>query len=194
MLCVMSVDSTDREFSAMQSWNLLVDALGIGAQVDQKSPPAGFHPGRSATLRRGKTIIGAIGEISPVVLKQHGIAGRVSCLELSLTTVLFEAPKPVAAKAVSRYPSSDVDLAFVVENSVAAADVHRAVRQGAGALAVAVDLFDVYRGKGVDAEARSLAFRIRLQAPDRTLTDDEVAAARQKCIDAAAKLGAQLRA
>ena len=194
MLCVMSVDSTDKEFSALQSWNLLVDALGIGAQVDQKSPPAGFHPGRSATLRRGKTIIGAIGEISPIALKQHGIAGRVSCLELSLTTVLFELPKPIAAKTVSRYPSSDVDLAFVVENSVAAADVHRAVRQGAGTLAVAVDLFDVYRGKGVDAEARSLAFRIRLQAPDRTLTDDEVAAARQKCIDAAAKLGAQLRA
>jgi phenylalanyl-tRNA synthetase beta chain len=172
----------------------LVDALGIGAQIDQKSPPAGFHPGRSATLRRGKTVIGAIGEISPVVLKQHGITGRVSCMELSLSTVLREEPKAVAAKTVSRYPSSDVDLAFVVPNTVSAFDVHRAVRQGAGTLAVSVDLFDVYRGKGVNDDSRSLAFRIRLQAPDRTLTDEEVADARQKSIDAVAKLGAQLRA
>ncbi|MCX6529826.1 MAG: phenylalanine--tRNA ligase subunit beta, partial [Actinobacteria bacterium] len=194
MLCVMSVDSDGKELSALSTWNLLGDALGIGAQIDQKSPPAGFHPGRSATLRRGKTVIGAIGEISPFVLKQHGITGRVSCMELSLSTVLREEPKAVAAKTVSRYPSSDVDLAFVVPNSVSAFDVHRAVRQGAGALAVSVDLFDIYRGKGVSDDSRSLAFRIRLQAPDRTLTDEEVAAARQKSIDAVAKLGAQLRA
>jgi phenylalanyl-tRNA synthetase beta chain len=77
---------------------------------------------------------------------------------------------------------------------VSAFDVHRAVRQGAGTLAVSVDLFDVYRGKGVNDDSRSLAFRIRLQAPDRTLTDEEVADARQKSIDAVAKLGAQLRA
>jgi phenylalanyl-tRNA synthetase beta chain len=194
MLCVMSVDSDGKELSALSTWNLLVDALGIGAQIDQKNPPAGFHPGRSATLRRGKTVIGAIGEISPVVLKQHGITGRVSCMELSLSTVLREEPKAVAAKTVSRYPSSDVDLAFVVPNTVSAFDVHRAVRQGAGTLAVSVDLFDVYRGKGVNDDSRSLAFRIRLQAPDRTLTDEEVADARQKSIDAVAKLGAQLRA
>ncbi len=49
-------------------------------------------------------------------------------------------------------------------------------------------------GKGVSDDSRSLAFRIRLQAPDRTLTDEEVATARQKSIDAVAKLGAQLRA
>jgi phenylalanyl-tRNA synthetase beta chain len=115
-------------------------------------------------------------------------------MELSLSTVLREEPKAVAAKTVSRYPSSDVDLAFVVPNTVSAFDVHRAVRQGAGTLAVSVDLFDIYRGKGVSDDSRSLAFRIRLQAPDRTLTDEEVAAARQKSIDAVAKLGAQLRA
>lgn len=194
MLCVMSVDTLGNELSALSTWNLLVDALGIGAQIDQKNPPAGFHPGRSATLRRGKSIIGSIGEISPVVLKQHGITGRVSCMELSLSIVLREEPKVVVAKSVSRYPSSDVDLAFVVPSSVSAFDVHRAVRQGAGTLAVSVDLFDIYRGNGVSDDSRSLAFRIRLQAPDRTLTDEEVATARQKSIDAVAKLGAQLRA
>ena len=193
MLCVMSVDDSDGELAALRSWSLLVDALGFGAQVDTKSTPGGYHPGRSATLRRGKQVIGAMGEISPVVLKRHGIVGRISCLELSLSVVLREEPKPVAARAVSRFPSSDIDLAFVAPESVSAADLHRALKSAAGNLAVSLELFDVYRGKGVAEGSRSLAYRLRLQAPDRTLTDDEVAGIRQKCIAAAEKSGAKLR-
>jgi phenylalanyl-tRNA synthetase beta chain len=193
ILCVMSVDEANGELVALRSWSLLVDALGFGAQIDTKSTPGGYHPGRSATLRRGKQVIGAIGEISPVVLKRHGIVGRVSCLELSLSVVLREEPKAVAARPVSRFPSSDIDLAFVAPDSVAAADLHRAVKSAAGNLAVSLELFDVYRGKGVTEGSRSLAYRLRLQAPDRTLTDDEVAGIRQKCIAAAEKTGAKLR-
>jgi len=193
MLCVMSLDETDGELAALRSWSLLVDALSFGAQIDAKSTPPGYHPGRSATLRRGKQVIGAMGELSPVVLRNHGVAGRVSCLELSLGVVLREEPKPVAAKVVSRFPSSDIDLAFVVAESVAAADIHRGLKSAAGNLAVSLELFDVYRGKGVQEGARSLAYRLRLQAPDRTLTDDEVAGIRAKCIAAAEKLGARLR-
>ena len=193
MLCVMSVDDHDGELTALRSWSLLVDALGFGAQIDTKSTPPGYHPGRSATLRRGKQVIGAMGELSPVVLRNHGIAGRVSCVELSLSVVLREEPKPVAAKAVSRFPSSDIDLAFVAPEAIAAADLHRAVKSAAGNLAVSLELFDVYRGKGVADGSRSLAYRLRLQAPDRTLTDDEVAGIRSKCIAAAEKLGAHLR-
>ena len=193
ILCVMSVDAHDGELAALRAWSLLGDALGFGAQIDSKSTPPGYHPGRSATLRRGKQIIGAMGELSPVVLRKCGIAGRVSCLEVSLTTILREEPKPVAARPVSRYPSSDIDLAFVAADELAAFDLHRALKSAAGNLAVSLDLFDVYRGKGVEEGSRSLAYRLRLQAPDRTLTDDEVAAVRQKCIDAAAKVGAKLR-
>lgn len=193
MLCVMSVESRNGELAALNAWTLLVDALNIGAQIDQKTTPPGYHPGRSATLRRGKQVIGAMGEISPVVLKRNGVSGRVSCLEVSLTTVLREEPKPASAKSVSRYPSSDIDLAFVAPDTVVASDIQRALKSAAGQLAVSLDIFDIYRGKGVAEGSRSLAFRLRLQAPDRTLTDDEVAGVRQKCIDAAAKLGATLR-
>jgi phenylalanyl-tRNA synthetase beta chain len=172
---------------------LLVDALGFGAQVDAKTTPSGYHPGRSATLRRGKQVIGAMGELSPVVLRNHGISGRVSCLELSLSVVLREEPKPVAARPVSRFPSTDIDLAFVAPDTLVAADVHRAIKSAAGNMAVSLELFDVYRGKGVAEGSRSLAYRLRLQAADRTLTDDEVAGIRAKCIAAAEKLGAKLR-
>ncbi|MEY2626975.1 MAG: phenylalanyl-tRNA synthetase beta chain [Actinomycetota bacterium] len=193
VLCVMSVDAHDGELAALRAWSLLSDALSFGAQIDAKSTPPGYHPGRSATLRRGKQVIGAMGELSPLVLRKYGVSGRVSCVEVSLSTVLREEPKPVAAKPVSRYPSSDIDLAFVASDDLAAFDLHRALKSAAGNLAVSLELFDVYRGKGVESGSRSLAYRLRLQAADRTLTDDEVSAVRQKCIDAAAKVGAVLR-
>ena len=107
--------------------------------------------------------------------------------------MLAEVPKPANAQVVSKYPSSDFDLAFVVPNSVSAANLVKALRQAAGNLLVDISLFDIYRGKGVSDDARSLAYRLRLQAPDRTLTDVEVSDVRAKCLTAAEKLGAALR-
>jgi phenylalanyl-tRNA synthetase beta chain len=101
-------------------------------------------------------------------------------------------PKVAQWKPTSRYPSSDIDLAFTVPTSIAAEKIEKALRQTAGALLVDLTLFDVYRGKDA-SDSRSLAFRLRLQAHDRTLTDADVATVREKCIAGAAKLGAQLR-
>jgi phenylalanyl-tRNA synthetase beta chain len=94
---------------------------------------------------------------------------------------------------VSRFPSSDFDLAFTMEDETPAGSLLRALRQAGGSLATTVELFDVYRGPGVSQTGRSLAYRIRLQADDRTLTDAEVGAVRDACIAAAAKIGAILR-
>ena len=102
-------------------------------------------------------------------------------------------PKPSQWKAISRFPSNDIDLAFVAPDSLAAEKVEKAVRQQAGSLLVDLSLFDVYRGKGVPDGSRSLAYRLRLQAPDRTLADADVAQVREKIVAGVAKLGATLR-
>jgi phenylalanyl-tRNA synthetase beta chain len=95
---------------------------------------------------------------------------------------------------VSRYPSSDIDLAFEVPDTVPAGDVAAVISEAGGQLLVSVGLFDVYRGPAVGDGTRSLAFRLRFQAADRTLTDTEVASARQVIIDAVhALLPASLR-
>src|SRR5690606_5365335 len=94
----------------------------------------------------------------------------------------------------SRFPSSDVDLAFVTPDEVPAGDVEATLRQAAGELLVGLCLFDVYRGERLGPGRRSLAYRLRLQAPDRTLTDDEVAAVRARAVAAVeAAHGASLR-
>jgi phenylalanyl-tRNA synthetase beta chain len=83
---------------------------------------------------------------------------------------------------VSRFPSSDVDLAFVVADSVPAAAIEAALGQAAGELCESVVLFDTYRGASVGEGSRSLAYRLRFCALDRTLTDAEVAELRARCI------------
>jgi phenylalanyl-tRNA synthetase beta chain len=96
-------------------------------------------------------------------------------------------------KPISRFPSSDLDLAFATPDSVTAEKVEKAIKQAAGALLVDVTLFDVYRGAGVAAGSRSLAYRLRLQALDRTLGDAELTDVRNKVVAGVAKLGATLR-
>ena len=179
--------------TALSQWSALCDALGVGAQLDQSRVPAGLHPTRSATLARGKKVIGVVGEVDPVVLDALGVEGRVSILEVDLSVVLAENPKPAQARLLNRMPSSDIDLAFVLPESVAAQDLQRALRQAAGKLLVRIDLFDTYRGKGVAEGSRSLAFRLRLQGENGTLTEGDIATVRGACAAAASKIGGELR-
>ncbi|MFM2079045.1 MAG: phenylalanyl-tRNA synthetase beta chain [Actinomycetota bacterium] len=179
--------------AAMGVWRELVAAMGWGARVDQSKVPDGMHPTRSATLSAGKDVVGAVGEVHPDVLDAYGIDERVAVLELNLTLLLAAEPKIAQWKATSRFPSSDFDLAFAVPESVAAEKVEKAIRQSAGGGLVDLALFDVYRGPGMAAGSRSLAYRLRMQAADRTLTDADVGQVRDKIIAAVAKLGGQLR-
>jgi len=177
---------------AMAVWRELTATLGGGARVDQSKVPAGLHATRSATLQAGKDPLGAVGEIAPDVLAAFGVTERVAILEVDLDQFLAREPKPSQWKATSRYPSSDLDLAFRLDESIPAEKLEKAIRQGAGALLVDLDLFDTYRSTDM-AGARSLAFRLRLQAPDRSLTDADVVEVRRSVETATTKLGAELR-
>ena len=145
----------------------------------------GHQPTRSGKVSASDEGLGVVGEVDPGVLEAYGIDGRVGWLEVDLGRLLAVPRRPLVYAPISRFPSSDVDLAFVVPDAVPAAAVEATLRRAAGDLLVHLALFDVYRdaerlGDGV----RSLAFALRFQAADRTLTDEEVAAVRQRCIDA----------
>jgi phenylalanyl-tRNA synthetase beta chain len=179
--------------AAIGVWREVAAALGAGARIDQQRVPDGLHPTRSASLIAGRDLIGAVGEVAPGVLDAFGIGQRVALLELDLSVLLAVEPKPVRWRATSRHPSSDLDLAFLLDEAVPAERLEKAIRQGAGGLLVGVELFDVYRGAGLADGSRGLAYRLRLQAPDRTLTDSDTAAVVAQVRAAAEKLGATLR-
>lgn len=180
--------------AAVEAWREISAAMGWGARLDQSVVPAGLHPGRSATLSIGRDVVGGIGEVHPDVLEAFGIEVRVALLELHLTRLFAVEPKVPQWKPTSRFPSSDVDFAFVAPDSLTAERIDKAIRQGAGSALVDLALFDVYRGTGVPDGSRSLAYRVRLQLGDRTLTDTDIAQVRTKVIAAVEKLGASLRA
>ncbi len=178
--------------AAMAVWREITAALGGGARIDQQRVPAGLHGTRSATLQAGKDPLGAVGEVAPGVLAAFGVTERVAILELDLDRFLAREPKPAQWKPTSRYPSSDLDLSFRLDDSVSAEQLEKAVRQGAGTYLVDLDLFDNYRNPDV-AGSRALGYRLRLQAGDRNLTDADIAEIRREIEAAATKLGAELR-
>ncbi len=179
--------------AAVAVWRELSNALGVGARVDQSRVPSGLHPTRTATLQAGKEPLGAVGEVDPAVLAAFDVVERVAILELDLDQLLDREPKPAQWKPTSRQPSSDLDLAFVLADDVPAERLDKAIRQGAGNLLTNLTLFDTYRGTGVVPGSRSLAYRLRLQALDRSLTDADTAEVRRSVEAAADKLGAELR-
>jgi phenylalanyl-tRNA synthetase beta chain len=177
---------------AMAVWREITAVLGGGARIDQGRVPAGLHATRSATLQAGKLPLGAVGEVAPDVLAAFGVTERVAILEIDLDQFLAREPKPAQWKPTSRYPSSDLDLSFRLDDTVPSEQLERAVRQGAGTYLVDLDLFDSYRNPDVTG-SRSLGYRLRLQAGDRSLTDADIAEIRRGIEAAATKLGAELR-
>ncbi len=178
---------------AVRAWYALAERLGLdGAEVANAERP-GLHPSRSGVARLAGDVVGTVGEIDPDVLAAHGIAERVAWLEVDLGALLARGADDRPYRPVSRFPSSDVDLAFEVDDAVSAVAVEQTLA-GASPLVWAVELFDTYRGAGVADGSRSLAYRVRFDAADRTLTDAEVAEARQALIDAVTTThGAALR-
>ena len=168
----------------------------LGLEIDlEAAGSAGLHPTRSARLLLGTTgLVGVVGELDPDVLSAHGLAPPVGWLELDLDPLLAALPGPRQHRPVSRFPSADFDLAFVVDDAVPAAQVESALRRTAGELLEDVRLFDVFRGTQLGTGRRSLAYRLRVAALDRTLTEEELADVRRRCIGAVeASTGATLR-
>ena len=179
--------------AAVEAWQAVVDTLGLDDVRLVNAVVAGLHPSRAAEVSVGGVVVGVLGEVDPDVLGAFGVPERVAWLDVDLTTLAGLPHGTRTYRRVSRFPSSDVDLAFEVDDAVPASAVGDALRAAGGDLLVDLRLFDVYRGDRVPAGTRSLAFRLRLQAPDRTLTDAEAAEVRGRCIEAVTAVGGRLR-
>ena len=178
----------------VDAWRVLADALGISGDRLHQGPAPGLHPGRAGAVHLAERIVAWLGEVDPGILAALAIPERVAVLEVDLGLLLGLPHGRQAYEPVSRYPSSDIDLAFVVAESVPAGDVRTAIAEAAGELLVGLRLFDVFRSESLPAGTRSLAFTLRFQAQDRTLTDDEIAGVRSTVIAAVeSRFGATLR-
>ncbi len=178
---------------AVAAVRALGTGLGVPVEVRQATS-APWHPGRCGEILLDGVGVGFAGELHPAVCAAYGVPKRTAYAEVDLDALVASVPPVVAAPDFSVLPVAKEDVALVVDESVAAADVAAALRSGAGPLLESLRLFDVYRGEPVPPGRKSLAFALRFRAPDRTLTEQETAAARDAAIaTAAARTGAERR-
>ncbi len=172
----------------------LVAALGVDGVSYRPEEPMPYHPGRCAAVRLGETPIGVLGQLHPRVAAALDLPAASFALELELTALLEAAPATIPASTPSPYPELGFDVAFIVPPGVAAAALEATLAEAAGELLARLALFDAYEGDPLPVGHRNLAYRVALQAPDRTLSDGDAAAVRERMERLAReRLGATLR-
>jgi phenylalanyl-tRNA synthetase beta chain len=210
----------DDAWTMVAAWRTIAEALGIAEwELGDLAGPGAvakvLHRYRSAAIfsrsagtdddesAGSRSAVGVVGELDPSVVARFGLLGtdgrprRIGWLDLDIGLLLDRgrtARRSEEARPISRYPSSDVDLSFVVPDGVPAGSVQRTLRAAGGDLLESIELFAVYRGTSVEEGSRSLTFRLRFCAPDHTLTDEELGRLRTACIVAVeARYSATLR-
>ena len=155
-----------------------------------------FHPGRSATLGLGpKTVLARLGALHPAVLAAFDLDGPVVAAELFLDAL--PVPKSAERRRPPFTPSALQpvvrDFAFLVSDTLPAADLVRAVRGAEKARITGARIFDRFAGEGVPDGRVSLAVEVTLQPDAKSFTEEELAALSERIVAAAGKVGAELR-
>lgn len=155
--------------------NVLFDRLGL----DYKLIPSAnledkiVHPGRGAKIEVKGKMIGAIGELHPVVQDKLGIENRVALLEINLNELLLVYTEKNNYHPLSVYPEVERDVAFVVDKKIIHDEIISKM-MAIDKLIKKVELFDVYQGAKLGADKKSLAYHIVYQSEERTLLAEEV--------------------
>ena len=153
-----------------------------------------YHPGRCARVTIDGVDVGVLGQVHPLVAKNYGMESEVYCAEINFTKLLELQLPDATYTPLPKYPSVSRDLAIVCDEEVTVAQAEDVITAAAGKLLREIRLFDIYRGIGVPAGRKSMAFSLVLRADDRTLTDTESEAVVTKVLSALAeKLNAVLR-
>jgi phenylalanyl-tRNA synthetase beta chain len=191
------VDAFDAKADALA----VLAALGIPPQNLQIVPgaPSWFHPGRSGTIQMGpQTVLGHFGELHPKVLEALDAEGPLVGFEVILNRIPESKAKATRAKPMlelSPFQPVERDFAFVVDRKVKAADILRAAQSADRKLVTGITVFDVYEGKGIDPDKKSVAIAVTIQPREKTLTDQEIEALGAKIVgEVTKKTGGTLRA
>jgi phenylalanyl-tRNA synthetase beta chain len=187
------------EAAGIEDWRVEAAAAAAEAAGEAAPPGAGtpfLHPGRAARIVTGEGVdLGWLGELHPLVLREWELQGPAAAFELDVDLVHELTQGRIATYSdVTSFPAVLQDIAVIVPEDVPAAKLAEVVRTGGGDLLASMRVFDLYRGEQVGEGNKSLALRLEFRAPDRTLTDDEVAERRAAIEGELAGIGGRLRA
>lgn len=195
----LDTEETWSVYDVLAVLDAVVSRLAPGLRLERHQDGIerrGWHPGRTAVLYLGDVEVGLVGQLHPTESARRDLPEPVVAGEVLLEPLLELATgddQPAQAPSLTRHPAVTVDVALVADEQVPYAELERAVRRGAGELLDGLWWFDEYRGEQVGPGRRSLAMRLRLQAPDRQLSDEDAEAVIDAVAAEAAERGATLR-
>ena len=173
----------------------LFRALGISKYTVEAGEHFAMHPGKTALFKKGREVIASVGELHPQAAENFGIKQKVYLFEMDLEVLMKYTGKSFHFESLPKYPAIARDLAIVVDEDVASADIERVIAKNGGKHFKDVTLFDVYTGEHVAKGKKSMAFNLQFQSKDKTLTDEEADAAFKNILKAVEKhFAAELRA
>ncbi|MCF6346177.1 MAG: phenylalanine--tRNA ligase subunit beta [Thiomicrorhabdus sp.] len=151
-----------------------------------------LHPGQSASIMKNGKEVGIMGQLHPSLVKPIGVSGKVYVFQICQDALMtMQVP---AAKAISKFPEVQRDLAFLVNEGTAVQALVDSIMAVESDILKSVELFDIYRGEGVDASQKSIALTLKIQHQERTLQDEEVdALISEVLISAKQAVNAELR-
>ncbi len=133
-----------------------------------------LHPNKSARVAVAGEFIGYLGILHPDIEESMGVDGEIAIFEIDMDRLTALCPKQIKYRAIPRYPSVDRDVAVVVDDTLPAIEIEKAIRAFPASIIESVRLFDVYKGANILEGKKSLAFSICYRADNRTLTAEEV--------------------
>lgn len=161
----------------------VLDFLDIGGvSWTTENPEAYFHPGKSCQIFAGRDYIGSCGELHPLVQKNFAIEKPVFCFELNFEKLVKLARSKKTITAPSRFPDSSRDIAMLIPEELSASKIVECVKAEKAKEIEQVQIFDVYRGKGVPEGQKSIAVRIRYRSFERTLAEEEITTLHKKIV------------
>ena len=163
----------------------MLDFLGYADRysfVVKNEIPKEFHPYQTAEISVNNDIVGIVGKLHPQNFKEP-----VFVFEINLDKLLDKKVSKMKYKEISKYPSVKKDIAILVDRDVPSQKIEMVIKKAAGKLLISNKVFDVYTGKGIDENKKSIAYSLEFGATDRTLTDEEINASMDKVVAAVEK-------
>ena len=188
---------SDEDFYALKGVieNILESAGIEKAKFVSYSDDKAYHPGRCAKIATadGKEL-GIFGQIHPLTAKNYDVNVAVYAAELSFDAIFDNSDMTIDYKALPKFPATSRDFSFICDESLEVGAIEEVMEKAAGKLCEDVKLFDIFRGEKIGEGKKSVAFRVILRAPDRTLTVEEADKVSNKILkDLSFKLGLNIR-
>ena len=169
----------------------LLDFLGYSGRysfVLPKNMPKEFHPGQTAEISVNNDIVGIVGKVHPKVTSED-----VFVMEINLDKLLAKKTGKMKYKEISKFPVVKKDISIIVDENIQSQEIAKQIKKSAGSLLIDSQVFDVYKGKGIEDGKKSLAFTLTFGTNDRTLQDEEINSILEKIINSLTKTGYTVR-